>query len=263
MGPELKRQRVESVTAEECFGNVRRRLQNDSVESRSTDSPPSLVGDTDSMHSGGMSCRCDRCEINFLDNGKFSRMKSAVRTLIECIGEDPNRPGLRKTPARVAKALLECTEGYTKTPSQVVGDALFDHRDAGEDDDCGMVVVKSIPFHSMCEHHMLPFFGHCHVAYVPKKGGKVVGISKLARLVDMYARRLQIQERFSEQIAHAVADTVGAEGVAVVAEASHMCMVMRGVSKPGSVTVTRAMCGSFKGKAGAELRREFFEYVRK
>jgi GTP cyclohydrolase I len=191
-------------------------------------------------------------------------MEGAVRTILECVGEDPDRPGLRKTPARVAKAMLEMTRGYAQTPAEVVGDALFDCDDGG-DGDSGMVVVKDIAFHTMCEHHMLPFFGRVHVAYIPKPaadGGKVVGISKIARLAEVFARRLQIQERFSSQLAQAVMDTVDAKGVAVMAEATHMCMVMRGVHKPGSLTVTRAMRGAFKGREGAELRREFLSYVR-
>eukprot|EP00501_MAST-03F_sp_TOSAG23-6_P000033 GSMAST32.ASY1.ANO1.34.1 assembled CDS len=186
-------------------------------------------------------------------------MEKAVRTLIECIGEDPDRPGLRKTPSRVVKALLECNKGYTQTPKDIVADALFDV----EDSNPSMVVVKDITLHSTCEHHMLPFFGHVHIGYIPRKGGKVIGLSKLARLSEVFARRLQIQERLSAQIADAVYQLVDAEGVAVMIEASHMCMVMRGVTKPGSVTITRAMCGSFKGAEGAELRAEFFGHINK
>lgn len=183
---------------------------------------------------------------------KVDRMSRAVRELLECLGEDPEREGLVKTPHRVAKALLSVTAGYHQTPTSIVGDALF------ECSSREMVLVRDIECNSLCEHHMLPFFGRVHVAYLPE--GKVVGLSKLARLVDCFAKRLQIQERMVQQIAEAVASVVGARGVAVMAECTHMCMTLRGVQKPGATTVTSSFTGLYQGDSAqaAALRGEFF-----
>jgi len=160
-----------------------------------------------------------------------------VAEMIRRLGDDPQRAGLLKTPARVAKSLSFLTKGYRETPEEVIGDALF------EESHSNMVLVKDIEIYSMCEHHMLPFFGKAHVAYIPD--GSILGISKLARLVEVYARRLQVQERLTEQVAQAVWDTAKPLGVGVVVEAYHLCMMMRGVQKQNSKTITSAMRGSF------------------
>ena len=160
-----------------------------------------------------------------------------VAEMLRRLGEDPEREGMLKTPSRVAKSLSFLTKGYSETPDDIIGDALF------EDCHRNMVLVKDIEVYSLCEHHMLPFFGKAHVAYIPD--GRILGISKLARLVEVYARRFQVQERLTEQVAEAVWDTAKPLGVAVVVEAYHLCMMMRGVQKQNSKTITSAMRGSF------------------
>lgn len=160
-----------------------------------------------------------------------------VAEMIRRLGEDPTREGMAKTPERVERAMTFLTSGYGQTPEEVLGDALF------EESHQSMVLVKDIELYSMCEHHMLPFFGKAHIAYIPN--GRIVGLSKFARLVDVFARRLQVQERLTEQIAQALWDTVQPLGVAVVVEAHHLCMMMRGVQKQNSKTVTSAMRGVF------------------
>jgi len=168
------------------------------------------------------------------------------------MGEDPEREGLKDTPKRVAESFLFLTDGYRQNLEQVVNGALFE----AESDD--MVIVRDIEFYSLCEHHMLPFFGKCHVGYIPQ--GKIFGVSKLARIVDMFARRLQLQERLTKQIAETVMETVGAEGVGVVIEAKHLCMVMRGVEKQNSVMATSSMLGSFRAEAAT--RNEFLKLIK-
>ena len=160
-----------------------------------------------------------------------------VAEMIRRLGDDPQREGMLKTPARVAESMRFLTKGYLETPEEIIGDALFEecHRN--------MVLVKDIEVYSLCEHHMLPFFGKAHVAYIPD--GRILGISKLARLVEVYARRFQVQERLTEQVAQAVWDTAKPQGVAVVVEAYHLCMMMRGVQKQNSKTITSAMRGVF------------------
>ena len=160
-----------------------------------------------------------------------------VAEMIRRLGDDPEREGMLKTPARVAKSLSFLTKGYSETPEEIMGDALF------EECHQNMVLVKDIEVYSLCEHHMLPFFGKAHVAYIPD--GRILGISKLARLVEVYARRFQVQERLTEQVAQAVWDTAKPLGVAVVVEAYHLCMMMRGVQKQNSKTITSAMRGAF------------------
>ncbi|HWN94338.1 MAG TPA: GTP cyclohydrolase I FolE [Methylomirabilota bacterium] len=175
-----------------------------------------------------------------------------VRRQIELVGEDPGREGLRRTPQRVAEAMAFLTSGYALDPATVLNDALFD---AVSDE---MVIVKDIDFYSLCEHHMLPFFGKCHIAYLPRK--KVIGLSKLPRLVDVYARRLQIQERMTYEIANIVKKLINAQGVGVVIEAQHLCMMMRGVEKQNSYAVTSAMLGGFR--TDSRTRSEFLELLR-
>ncbi len=160
-----------------------------------------------------------------------------VAEMILRLGDDPEREGMRKTPKRVAKSLAFLTEGYHKRPQEVVGDALY------EQSHQNMVLVKDIELYSLCEHHLLPFFGKAHIAYIPD--GHILGLSKLARLLEVYARRFQVQERLTEQIAQAVWETTRPQGVAVVVEAYHLCMMMRGVQKQNSKTITSAMRGAF------------------
>ena len=175
-----------------------------------------------------------------------------VRSMLLRLGENPDREGLQRTPLRVAKALDFLTSGYELTVDEVVRDAVF-HEDCRE-----MVVVRDIEFYSLCEHHVLPFFGRAHVAYLPN--GKVIGLSKVARVVDVFARRLQVQERLTNQIADALQGALGAHGVAVVMEASHTCMMMRGVQKQNSTTVTSAMRGAFE--TNPSTRNEFLGFIR-
>ncbi len=178
--------------------------------------------------------------------------ESLVYRMLVRLGEDPEREGLRRTPLRVAKALDFLTSGYDMDVEEVVRNALFS-------EDCAeMVVVKDIEFYSLCEHHMLPFFGRAHVGYLPN--GKVIGLSKVARVVDVFARRLQVQERLTSQIADALMEALAAHGVAVVMEASHTCMMMRGVQKQNSSTVTSAMRGTFIDNARS--RSEFMGLLR-
>jgi len=176
----------------------------------------------------------------------------SVRKIIEEIGEDPNRDGLRRTPERFEKAFRFLTSGYQQDPEKLLNGAMFSV--------CydQMVLVKDIEFYSLCEHHLLPFFGKCHVAYIPDK--KVVGLSKIPRLVNMFARRLQIQERLTNQIANSIQQKIAPLGVGVVIEGRHLCMAMRGVEKESSQTVTSAMLGSFKDNP--KTREEFLSLVR-
>jgi GTP cyclohydrolase I len=178
-------------------------------------------------------------------------MEAQIKHILAAIGEDPRREGLVDTPKRVAESLTFLTSGYRQDVGTIINDAIFTV-------DCNdMVIVKNIEFYSLCEHHMLPFFGTCHIGYIPQ--GKVFGVSKLARLVDCFARRLQIQERLTKQVAEVIRDNIGPEGVGVVMEAQHMCMIMRGVEKQDSVMVTSAMLGSFRSQAAT--RNEFLHLI--
>lgn len=179
-------------------------------------------------------------------------MKEQYAEILREIGEDLNRPGLKDTPARAAKAMKFLTRGYDQTMDEVVNNALFPS-DSNE-----MIIVKDIELYSMCEHHMLPFIGKAHVAYIPT--GKVLGLSKIARIVDMFARRLQIQEQLTVQVAETVQQVTGAEGVGVIIEAKHMCMMMRGVEKQNSSMKTSAMLGSFRDSTAT--RTEFLSLIR-
>src|SRR5215203_1507602 len=180
-------------------------------------------------------------------------MQELIRSLLAELGEDPAREGLLETPRRVEKALKFLTSGYTADVDSVLNNALFtvDYNE--------MVIVKDIDFYSLCEHHLLPFFGRCHVAYIPQ--GRVIGLSKIPRLVETFSRRLQIQERLTSQIADTILEKVNPLGVAVVLEGTHLCMSMRGVQKQNSVAVTSAMLGVFRDDA--RTRSEFLELIKK
>ena len=183
---------------------------------------------------------------------KHESVADLVRRMLRMIGEDPDRDGLRRTPERFEKALRFLTSGYQQDPEKLLNGAMFNV--------CydQMVLVKDIEIYSLCEHHMLPFFGKCHVAYIPDK--KVVGLSKIPRLVNMFSRRLQIQERLTNQIASAIQQNISPLGVGVVVEARHLCMVMRGVEKQHSQTITSAMLGSFR--ENVQTREEFLSLIR-
>ena len=180
-------------------------------------------------------------------------MQDLVRELLAAIGEDPERDGLLRTPVRVEKALRFLTSGYTADVDAVLNGALF-KVDYNE-----MVIVKDIDFYSLCEHHLLPFFGKCHIAYIPQD--RVIGLSKLPRLVDVFSRRLQVQERLTNQIAETIREKLDPRGVAVVIEATHLCMAMRGVEKQNSFAVTSAMLGIFRSNPAT--RMEFLELVKR
>src|SRR5690242_5086347 len=180
-------------------------------------------------------------------------MQDLIRQLLVELGEDPDREGLLRTPLRVEKALKFLTSGYAANIDTVLNNALFTV------DYSEMVIVRDIDFYSLCEHHLLPFFGKCHVAYLPNT--RVIGLSKLPRLVDVFARRLQVQERMTSQIAEIIREKIDPLGVGVVMEATHLCMAMRGVEKQNSVTVTSAMLGVFR--EDARTRHEFLELIRR
>jgi len=172
------------------------------------------------------------------DVGPHDELEATVRNQLRLLGEDPERDGLVKTPERVAKSLAWLTRGYELDPAEVVGDAVF------EEEHESMILVRDIEMYSLCEHHMLPFFGKVHIGYIP--AGKIVGLSKLPRLVEVFARRLQVQERLTEQVAGAIEDVLQPRGVGVVIEAVHLCMMMRGVEKQNSKTLTSALRGQFR-----------------
>lgn len=179
--------------------------------------------------------------------------ENLIRQVLVRLGDNPERDGLRRTPQRVAKAMDFLTSGHRMTVDDVIQDAIFE-------DDCEeMVIVKDIEFYSLCEHHLLPFFGRVHVGYLPN--GKIIGLSKVARIVDVFARRFQVQERLTGQIADALMKALGCKGVGVVMEASHFCMMMRGVQKQNSVTITSAMEGTFR--SDARTRAEFMDLIRR
>ncbi len=178
-------------------------------------------------------------------------MQELIARQLMLMGEDPNRDGLLKTPERVQKALEFFTKGYNQDLKEILNDALF------EIDYEEMLIVKDIDFYSLCEHHLLPFFGKCHVAYIPTK--KVIGLSKLPRIVEVFSRRLQVQERLTKQIADAIQETISPQGVGVVMKAQHLCMMMRGVEKQNTVAVSSAMLGSFR--SDHKTREEFLNLI--
>jgi GTP cyclohydrolase I len=178
-------------------------------------------------------------------------VESAVRAILQSVGEDPHREGLQNTPARVRKMYAELLSGYSTDPASIINNALFD---VAYDE---MVVVRDIEFSSLCEHHLLPFIGHAHIAYIPTD--KIIGLSKIPRIVDLFARRLQVQERLTRQVADFLEETLHPRGVAVVLEAVHMCTFMRGVRKADARMVTSAMCGIFK--ENSKTRSEFLEHI--
>lgn len=184
------------------------------------------------------------------DTEKVLAMSEAYKNIISQLGEDPEREGLLKTPERIAKAMQYLTQGYDMDAKAILESAKF-HESVSE-----MVIVKDIELYSMCEHHMLPFYGKAHIAYIPN--GYITGLSKIARVVDVYSRRLQVQERLTEQILNAIKESLNPLGVAVVIEASHLCMMMRGVSKQNSVTTTSAFFGAFEKN---ETRSEFLKLI--
>jgi len=185
-----------------------------------------------------------------MSKSKQERFEEAVKTILEIIGEDTQREGLIKTPARVFKAFEFLTKGYNQNPQEILNEALF------ESSNKEMVVIRDIEFYSMCEHHLLPIIGKAHIAYIPD--GKVVGLSKIPRMVEVFAKRLQIQEQLTEQIANAILETIKPIGVGVVIEARHMCMEMRGVQKTQSSTISSALRGEFLKQ---KTREEFFSII--
>jgi GTP cyclohydrolase IA len=190
--------------------------------------------------------------IDPIDALAHDQIEAAIQSLLTSVGEDPQRDGLRGTPARVARMYAEVLSGYHTDPVALLNGALF------EVDYDEMVVVKSIEYYSLCEHHLLPFYGHAHVAYVPRS--KVLGLSKIPRVVDMFARRLQVQERMTRQIADFLESALHPQGIAVVVEGAHLCAMMRGVKKANARMVTSSLMGRFK--SDARTRAEFFEHVR-
>lgn len=186
-----------------------------------------------------------------LDPKQVEQIAEHFRAIIELIGEDPNREGLIKTPVRAAKALLENTRGYNEDGSEILHSAIFEH------DDSQIVIVRDIEFYSLCEHHMLPFFGTVSIGYIPD--GEIVGLSKLGRVVDTCSRKLQVQERMTTELCELIDDNLVNKGVIVVARAQHLCMKMRGVEKQTAETVTMHYCGDFEN---IELRREFLELIK-
>jgi GTP cyclohydrolase I len=179
-------------------------------------------------------------------------MEKAVKRILEAIGEDPDREGLRKTPERVRDSFEFLTEGYRQDPRELIENSVYS--DKHEE----MVLVRDIPIYSLCEHHLLPFYGNAHVGYIPNE--KIVGISKIARMVDLFARRLQVQERLTNQVAETLMDVLKPKGVAVVVDAEHLCMQMRGVQKRGTSIITSAMLGAFRKRP--ETRAEFMNLIK-
>lgn len=212
---------------------------------------PSPVIDFDGLSKPSLGTRERKEESPEQAAARLEKMTGAIRTILECIGEDPNREGLLATPMRYAKAMLDFTKGYQENVKDIVNDAIF-HEDHNE-----LVIVKDIEVFSLCEHHMVPFTGKMHIGYIPDKD--VIGISKLPRIADMFSRRLQIQERLTKDVAHAIMEILKPQGVAVVMESSHLCMVMRGVQKTSATTITSCVLGCIEKRE--KTRNEFFSLV--
>jgi GTP cyclohydrolase IA len=207
------------------------------------------VSDTHSrtIYEGETDSPDERDAARYLGEAREGELTDLVRRQLEILGEDPEREGLRRTPIRVAASLAYLTKGYAENVRDIVGNGIF------EDPHDNMIMVRDIELYSLCEHHLLPFFGRAHVAYIPN--GRIVGLSKVARIVDVFARRLQVQERLTAQIADAIHEVLAPRGVGVVVEAEHLCMMMRGVEKQNSKTITSALVGSFRDDA--KTRDEF------
>ncbi|KAF5990301.1 GTP cyclohydrolase I [Fusarium bulbicola] len=212
---------------------------------------PSPVIDFDGLSRPSRGTRERREETEEQQAARLERMSGAVRTILECVGEDPDREGLLKTPERYAKALLFLTKGYQDNIETMVNEALF--REGHSE----MVIVKDIEIFSLCEHHLVPFTGKMHIGYIPNE--TVIGLSKLPRIAEMFARRLQIQERLTKEVAHAIMEILKPQGVAVVMESSHLCMVMRGVEKTTTSTITSCVLGCFEKKS--KTRNEFLNLI--
>ncbi|KAF9768301.1 GTP cyclohydrolase 1 [Fusarium sp. DS 682] len=212
---------------------------------------PSPVIDFDGLSRPSRGTRERREETEEQQVERLDRMRGAVRTLLECVGEDPDREGLLDTPSRYAKALLFLTKGYQVNAEDIVNNALF--REGHSE----MVIVKDIEIFSLCEHHLVPFTGKMHIGYIPNE--TVIGLSKLPRIAEMFARRLQIQERLTKEVAHAIMEILKPQGVAVVMESSHLCMVMRGVEKTTTSTITSCVLGCFEKKS--KTRNEFLNLI--
>ena len=229
-----------------------------STMTRSTDLPPNVRRLVDEIETeiGETSVAIDditgsRGRDHDGDESDNGRVEAAVRLILEEIGEDPDRQGLVGTPERVHRMYTELTAGYHVDPQRLINNAIFDV------DYSEMVIVKDIPFYSLCEHHLLPFFGSAAVAYIPR--GRVIGLSKIPRIVEMYARRLQVQERLTQQVAEFLRDNLAPQGVGVVVEATHLCAVMRGIRKPGTIMTTSAVLGLFRTRD--RTRAEFLDHL--
>uniref|UniRef100_A0A8H7NKU8 GTP cyclohydrolase 1 n=1 Tax=Bionectria ochroleuca TaxID=29856 RepID=A0A8H7NKU8_BIOOC len=216
-----------------------------------SETTPSSVVDFDGLSRPSIGTLERREESPEQAKKRLEKMRGAVRTLLECVGEDADREGLLDTPERYAKALLFLTKGYQESMEDLVNGALF-HEGHNE-----LIVVKNIEIHSLCEHHLVPFIGKMHIGYIPSQ--TVIGLSKLPRIAEMFARRLQIQERLTKEVAHAIMEILKPQGVAVVMESSHLCMVMRGVEKTSSTTITSCVLGCFERKS--KTRNEFLSLV--
>ncbi|KAJ0409807.1 hypothetical protein ATCC90586_005374 [Pythium insidiosum] len=221
------------------------------LNSGKTDTAPAAAAAAPDLAALSMTLPSRKPNDHVEDAEKIKKMSDAVRVILECIGEDVEREGLVKTPERMAKAMLYNTKGYSQSLEDVLNEAVF------EEDHDEMVIVRDIDLYSLCEHHMVPFIGKVHIGYIPN--GKVLGLSKLARISEVFSRRLQVQERLTKQIANAIMGVIQPQGVAVVIEATHMCMVMRGVEKSGASTVTSSMVGCFK--SDQRTRNEFMSHI--
>ena len=223
----------------------------DTTPARSLARMDSPIIDFDGLSRPSVGTRERREESPEQATARLDRLKGAVRTILECVGEDPNREGLLATPERYAKAMMDFTKGYENNLLDIVNGAIFNERHNE------MVIVKDIEICSLCEHHLVPFMGKIHVGYIPNNS--VIGLSKLARIAEMFARRLQVQERLTKSVANAIFKVLQPQGVAVVMESNHLCMSMRGVQKPGSTTITSCMLGCFERRS--KTRNEFLSLI--